>query len=145
MALVACVGCGQDDGYRRVAVSGKITVDGNPLETGTISLVPIQAGPAVQAKIAAGEYAIARSEGPAAGAYRVEVYSVQSTGRKVADGDNPGELIDEARNIIPERYNLRSELRAEVKPDGDQQFNFAVDTKADAKADTGGTRKKVRR
>jgi hypothetical protein len=141
--MLAITGCGkEDDGFRRVPVSGKVTLDGKPLESGTISLVPLQAGPAAHGKVAGGTYSIARSDGRAAGSYRVEVYSVQPTRRRVADGDTPGELIDEARNVIPERYNIRSELRADVKPDGDPQLDFAVDTKPDA---GGVAKKKVRR
>jgi hypothetical protein len=126
LALAAAAGCGEADEFDRVGVSGKVTVGDKPLSTGTISFVPRQSGPSVQGTIAEGEYSIARPVGPAPGPYRVEIYSIQPTGRKVPDNDNAGALIEETRNTIPDRYNLKSELYAEVTREGGQQFDFTV-------------------
>jgi hypothetical protein len=128
--LVAVGGCGESDEFARVRVSGRVTLAGEPLPSGTISFVPLQAGPSARGEIAEGAYDIPRSAGPAAGPYRVEVYSVRPTGRKIVDGDNPGRMIEETRNAVAEGYNLKSRLRAEVKPNEDQRFDFNVERPA---------------
>lgn len=124
-------GCGSADDYARIPVQGRITLDGRPLESGTISFAPLNAGPSTQGAIADGAYAIGRSTGPAAGTYRVEIHSMRPTGRRVPDNDNPGETIEEVRNAIPDRYNVRSELRAEVKTGAGTPIDFALESRGD--------------
>ncbi|WP_435020151.1 hypothetical protein TA3x_001673 [Tundrisphaera sp. TA3] len=131
--LTMAPGCGPADPYQRVAVSGKITVDGRPLESGQIGFLPILDGPAAQAEIAAGSYSIGRAQGPAAGPYRVEIRSIRPTGRKVPDHDNPGQMMDETRDAIHAIYNIQSRLQAEVKPGEAQAFDYAIDTRTQKK------------
>lgn len=120
-------GCGEPDPFDRVGVSGAVTFAGAPIPSGDISFVPLQDGPSIRGTIADGTYAIPRDEGPTAGPYRVEVYSIRPTGRRIPDGDNPGETIEEARNAIPERYNLKSKLQVVVRPGEDQKFDFPLE------------------
>ena len=42
-----------------------------------------------------------RSEGPGPGAYKVEIVSVQPTGKQVKSPDDPTATIEEVRNLIP--------------------------------------------
>lgn len=129
LALIAlAAGCGPADPYARVRVSGQVVVDGKPLEQGEIGFVPTRDGPSAHGPVAAGRYDIARADGPAAGPYRVEVRSIRPTGRTVPDRDNPGQTMPETRDAIPDRFNLRSELKAEVQPGADQSFDFTIDT-----------------
>src|SRR5437868_13520177 len=66
-ALVpAAAGCGQGgDNLPRQAVSGKVTIDGQPLDTGEITFVPTAgagAGPAAGGKVENGAYSISRAD-----------------------------------------------------------------------------------
>lgn len=121
-------GCSPADEFQRVGVSGKVTLGGKPLADGTVTFVPLASGPAAHGTITDGSYAIARAEGPGPGSYRVEISSIQPTGRRVPDSEYPGKTVEETRNAVPDRYNLNSELRAEVKGGVDQTFDFALES-----------------
>jgi hypothetical protein len=120
-------GCGPSDGFPHVGVSGKVMLSGKPLAAGTITFVPMVSGPAAHGTIADGSYAIARAEGPGPGSYRVEISSIQTTGRRIPDSEYPGKTVAETRNAVPSRYNLNSTLRAEVEEGSDQTFDFALE------------------
>src|SRR4051794_19054940 len=110
-ALAAAIsGCGAaGDELSRQPVSGTITLDGKPLPDGSITLVPVGDGPAAGATIAAGAFAIPRADGPVPGTYRVEILSVQSTGRTIPNPEGPkGTTVEERKNVVPDRYGLKS-------------------------------------
>ena len=124
---MAAAGCGgaSSDGLPREAISGRVTLDGQPLPTGTITFVPIGfEGPPVGAPVEGGSYSISRREGPIPGAYRVSVYSRRLTGKSYPDPDDPTAMIQESFEGIPPKYNLKSDLKAEVAKGGDNRFNF---------------------
>lgn len=70
MFLAGLSGCGSGDSSLR----GAITLDGDPLPNGAISLVPLDGGPTVGAEIQDGAY---RIESLLAGRYRVDILSFQ--------------------------------------------------------------------
>jgi hypothetical protein len=123
------LGCGPADEFQHVGVSGKVALDGKPLPSGTITFVPLGAGAASHGPITDGSYAIARSAGPSPGSFRVEISSVRPTGRQVPDSEYPGKTVEETRNAVPQRYNVNSELRAEIKRDQDAHFDWEIATK----------------
>lgn len=125
-AAAAGAGCGRSDEFKHVGVSGKVTLDGKPLPDGTITFVPLVSGPAAHTTIADGAYTIARSEGPAPGSYRVEISKSEPTGRQVPDYEYPGKTVAETRNVVPERYNVNSELKVEIKENDQQTFDFSL-------------------
>ena len=131
-------GCsGKTDEWNRAAVQGRITLDGQPLQSGTITFFPIGGtkGPAGGGEIVAGEYSIPVEQGPVVGANRIEVRSVQKTGRMVpsptaVEADGPyveGRLVEEFADVVPKRYNTYSELEREVAP-GVNQFDLQLDS-----------------
>jgi hypothetical protein len=122
-----CSGCGPADEFRHVGVSGKVTLGGKPMTSGTITFVPLASGPAAYGTITDGSYTISRGEGPGPGSYRVEISNIQPTGRRVPDSEYPGKTVEETGNAVPGRYNLNSTLRADVKGARDQTFNFALE------------------
>jgi hypothetical protein len=126
--LVVVPGCGgAGDGIARQAVSGSASLDGKPLDGAQITLIPIQAGPTAGGDIAQGVFAINRSEGPSAGKYRVMIVAIRPTGRQVRDADGPpGSKVAEMANVIPERYNTKTELEIEVKSQGPNTFTFEL-------------------
>jgi len=111
--------------FSRVSVEGMVTLDGEPLESGNITWLPVTDGPVVSGTILDGQYQIEQSQGPAAGEYRVEIDAVRPTGNKVPDtvGDK---LVDEYANQVPDRYNRNSELKVTIKSNGDQQHHFKL-------------------
>jgi hypothetical protein len=134
MAMVAvaltAAGCGSGDGIPRHTVSGKVTLDGKPLEDGQITFTPELAGnPAAGATIKAGAYRLGRSEGPAAGPHRVNIWARRPTGKKTPSDVEPGTFVEETREIIPNRYNVNSELKADIKDSGGNRFDFALTSK----------------
>jgi hypothetical protein len=138
-ASAAVAGCGPEpDGVDRRAVSGAVTLDGKPLPKGDIVFNPTGPGASAGGTINDGRYAIDRPLGPSAGPYQVLIYSVRPTGRKVPDPEGPrGSTVDEMANVIPERYNVKTGLKAEVTKDGTNRFDFDL-TSAAAKRNPGG-------
>ncbi len=124
LALAGIAGCGSPG----AAVSGTVTLDGKPVEDGTISFVPLGTSAATPAagKVQGGSYAIPAKEGLRSGNHRVEVRWNRKTGRKVFVP--PAPEIEEVREAIPPRYNSQSELKADLKPD-DNKFDFELKSK----------------
>ncbi len=110
---------GDTTGDRRFAVSGKVTVDGQPMEHGLIRFLPEGKGIVSGGPITHGAYAIAEEKGPNAGKYRVEINWNKPTGRRVKDayGD---EIMDEYKEGLPAKYHAQVGIeRAEVSAEAD--------------------------
>jgi hypothetical protein len=136
VALAAALpGCGDgSDSFDRQAVSGSVTLDGKPI-TGDILFIPMGNGASAGGGIADGTYSIGRAAGPSPGSYRVEVVSIQPTGRTIPDRDGPpGSTAEEKANVVPARYNAKSELTAEVKKGVPNTFIFPLTSTPDPHA-----------
>lgn len=114
--VLVASGCG---GPSRPSVDGHVTLDGQPLEQGSISFIPTGTtqGPLTGSIIADGEYHIDSASGPVVGQYKVEIRASMPTGKQVPlpPPAPPGAMIDEVAEVIPSRYNTESTLTAEVK------------------------------
>lgn len=133
MSLLA-IGCGgggpADSGPTRYALTGKVTLDGMPLDGGTISFLPpgetdalrVSGGP-----ITNGTFSIPREKGANEGTYRVEIRSRKPSGKKVPDPDMGG-MIDVMVEAVPPRFNDKSELKEQVGP-GKTEFEFTLISK----------------
>lgn len=116
---LAVAGCSRGyDGDRRFSLSGKVTVDGQPLDSGNISFIPksgdrqrVSGGPIVD-----GTYSVLEESGANAGSYRVEIRWQKATGKKYKDPDS-GEMFDVRKEGLPARYHSKSELTADVSDD----------------------------
>src|SRR5688572_116279 len=76
LAVVLLPGCGGSDGPERYAVSGSVTLDGQPLDSGSILFGPEgDGGNGGGATITNGEYSIPADSGLVAGKYRVRITS----------------------------------------------------------------------
>ena len=146
LGLIA-VGCGGSEGDKlpREPVSGKVKIDGQPLQDGAISFLPTDGeGPAASSKIQKGDYAIQRANGPVPGPYRVLIYSPQPTGKKIDEEEErlPNDVYAET---IPGRYNAKSQLKVDIKAGGDNSFDFELTGRMDpTKVNRGGVRRKGR-
>lgn len=122
IVLASCLGCSSGDGVTRASVSGKVTLDGAPIEKGTITLVPAEGtkGPAVGGAIQHGSYTIPAAQGPVLGKYQFQVSAPRKTGRKVKPRPGvalPPSMADKEFDEIvdlPERYNTQSTLIYEI-------------------------------
>ncbi|MDA0809747.1 MAG: hypothetical protein O3B68_17255 [Planctomycetota bacterium] len=80
LLAVAAAGCGGGgDGLERVAVSGSVTIDGEPVANGVVRFRPAQGteGPMASTMITGGRYDIPGDQGPVAGEYEVQVQAYE--------------------------------------------------------------------
>jgi hypothetical protein len=128
-------GCGS----KRGAVSGVVTLDGQPVTNGMIAFVPIEGtqSPSSGASIGnGGRYAIGGEKGPMAGVFRVEIRAQRYTGKRIKLRDLPGQPfgpnaqgdMEETVEAVPAGYNSESKLRVEVHS-GDNTLNFDLVSK----------------
>jgi hypothetical protein len=125
-------GCAQDDGLPRQEASGTVTLDGQPLASGTIQFQPAgnSQGAVVSggAAITDGQYRIARETGLVPGTYKVLI--VSHVEEKKADASSaPGAQTRPPPELIPARYNSATELTAEIKKAEPNVFNFEIKKK----------------
>jgi len=95
-------------------VEGEVTLDGQPLQEGGISFVPLDGQtPTAGGSIQDGRYSL---EVPP-GTKRIEITATKVIGQRQAyEGDPNSPMIDITESLIPERFNMRSELQFDVKP-----------------------------
>src|SRR6267378_1002899 len=114
LALVLVAGCGGSGS----AVEGTVTLDKEPVDGGMI-LFFTEAGKggkdAGRADIVGGNYSIGAGKGPPPGKYRVEIVWHKKTGKQVVSKGDPPNMEDETIQVIPEKYNAKSNLKAELK------------------------------
>lgn len=110
--IATLIGCGRAEGPKTAVVSGKVTLNGAPLESGQIIFVPGDGvGIPSGAKISSGSY---RADVPL-GAKRVEIRAPKVVGQKDAyEGDPNSPKIDLIEEMVPPRYNSQSELKATI-------------------------------
>ncbi|ODU01388.1 MAG: hypothetical protein ABS79_01745 [Planctomycetes bacterium SCN 63-9] len=144
MAVVLTVsGCGgsASDGLPRQAISGTVTLDGQPMVGGAVTFIPDGfEGPGVGSPIQDGAYSLSAQDGPVPGRYRVAIYRQMPTGKTIQDPDDTSVVFEEKFETIPEIYNVRTELKAEVKAGGSNHFPF--DLKGEIKTPPPPTTKK---
>ena len=105
--LLLC-GCGSGG---RQSIDGTVTLDGQPLEKGSITFIP-QAGtqgPTAGAEIVDGNYTISTAGGTFAGKFRVEITAAIVSGKIEIEG----KIYDKHEQFLPDRYNTASQLEAE--------------------------------
>jgi len=120
VALLLSAGCDKSGKDKLVAVSGTVTLDGQPMKDGEISfstpgeppqVLPIKDG-AFQGEVKGGKR-------------RVEIRAYKEG---VASGGmyKNGEMAAPKQNYIPDKYNNSSQLTADVTPGGQNQFKFEI-------------------
>ena len=128
-SLSLLAGCGPGDGM--ITISGSVTMDGEPVQDGSISLMPINGGSMGGGLIENGHYTAKSSPGEMA---------VQIHAHKMVQKKNPTReeiergLTEDSVSIIPNVYNRQSKLRINVAPD---QKNFEFDLTKDGKIPEG--------
>ena len=125
--FLVLVACGSNS---RQSIEGTVTLDGQPLQTGQIRFVSKEeaGGPTAGAQIDAGKFYISAEGGVYAGTFRVEITASRPSGKKMPD-PLTGKPCDVYAQFVPSRYNTKSELEANVTPDGPNVFDFVVTSK----------------
>ncbi|WP_437194417.1 hypothetical protein [Planctomicrobium sp. SH527] len=106
-----------------IIAKGKVMLDGKALDPGQISFVVHEAKPLPNtapidylAAVNQGEYQVEIPPGK----YRVEIR--QFGGASKGDSETPGAPAQ----LLPKKYNEKSEFTAEVAQTGENQFNFEL-------------------
>lgn len=110
LLLLLAAGCGSS----RPIIEGLVTLDGVPIEKGTIMLMPANGkGQNAGGGIVSGRYRFPASPGP----MQVQINANRKDG-KMPDPLNPGSgaLIDRYVDFVPDRYNEKTELEVTIKP-----------------------------
>ena len=128
--LVAMVAAGCSRVPRRLALEGRVTVDGVPLESGAMAWIPTEqtGGPTCGGSITAGRFSIPAPEGARVGEYRVEITASRPGDRADSmslDGLSMGYPMIQ---YLPARYNAKSELVAIVRSSGKNVYTFELTT-----------------
>jgi hypothetical protein len=123
LPLAALAGCRPDDGMAEV--SGTVTVDGAPAESGAMAFFPVSGkGSPSGAPIKEGRYSARVLPGQA----KVEVRVPKVVGTQKAYGTSDSPVQQVRTESLPARYNDATELRIEVQP-GQNEHNFELTTK----------------
>jgi hypothetical protein len=127
---VTAAGCGPRED--RLEVSGVVTLDGAPLDSGSIRFTSMGGKTLVAtgAMIQDGAYHVPQEKGLLPGTYHVEINSPHRDAPTViarATPDGPG--IPVAPDRIPAEYNSASAKTIEVAREGNHEFDFNIVTK----------------
>jgi hypothetical protein len=125
-------GCGRKySGDRRFPLSGTVSFNGEPVDLGSISFIPLESNQRVSGgTITDGAYSVPEEFGANAGKHRVEIRWQKKTGKKivVARNDDGTVLEDDVRaEGLPPEFNTDSTLIAEVS---ESQSRFDFDLKS---------------
>src|SRR5262245_11981177 len=133
-------GCGRSS---RIAVRGTVAVNGQPLEAGDISCMPItpSVGPTAGAAIARGAYNVPADQGLLPGEYKVQIHAFRGTGKKTWDGmgepnapASQKHYVEETEQYIPAQYNDATELKASIAVGKANDLKFDLKVAAPSKA-----------
>jgi len=132
LSLLGNIGCGSGGIPGHKAVSGTVTLDGQPLDQGLIQFQPQGSGGVNgSARIEAGKYALPEGGGLPVGSYKV---AISSTNAPAATSSDPMEAMNQAGKAkaverIPAQYNVKTTLTATVTEEGEQVFPFDLKSK----------------
>jgi hypothetical protein len=131
LGLFATLGCKPRSD--RLAISGKVTLNGVPLDEGTIRFASARAEKisASGTTIENGQYRIPQEKGLRPGTYRVEI-SAPDNSRPPVSYSAPGQprAPATAPERIPAEYNANSKKTIEVTVYGDNHFEFDIASRA---------------
>jgi hypothetical protein len=133
--MLVQLGCAPSDQPELGQVSGTITLDGKPLSGIGVVFQPESGRPARGMTNAEGKYEltyIRQTKGTKVGLNRVEIAPNEDAG---AEDDESSEDVSKASSkqsisgkpVIPARYNVRSELKVDVKS-GQNTFDFKLES-----------------
>jgi hypothetical protein len=138
LGLLVCVqmGCSPSDQPELGEVTGTITLDGDPLPGVAVVFQPENGRPARGMTNADGQYEltyIRTTKGTKVGPNRVEI-APSEEGEESLDVEGnddeartPAKRSKSGKPVVPARYNVKSELKVDVKP-GENTFDFQLES-----------------
>ncbi len=124
---ISLLGCGsKSSGPATYKISGTVNLDGSPLESGSILFVdPDRQVQTYFATVRDGSFQTVIE----AGKRDVQITSVrESKDKKVPSADGSG-MVPASEQIIPVKYNEKTELQIAVEPGAKNQFEFELKSK----------------
>jgi hypothetical protein len=120
-AMAACLaGCGKQNGL--LEVQGAVSYKNQPVQKGTISFLPADGNaPTAAGIITDGRFAVK----VAPGKKQVKIESFKVVGRRHLHAEDPkSPMIDVREQLLPDRYNKKTELVREVTSGGVCDFTL---------------------
>ncbi|MCC7336141.1 MAG: hypothetical protein IT422_13660 [Pirellulaceae bacterium] len=129
---IVLVGCNSQnyEGEKRYPLSGKVTYNGEPVDRGNISFLPMNPDSQRVAggKIEDGAYSFEEEYGANAGQYKVEIRWQKKTGDTFTDAF--GNVDDVRVEAIPAEFNTATTLTADIGAGKTYDFDLESDKKA---------------
>jgi hypothetical protein len=122
-------GCGgSGDNLPREPVSGNIRFGGEPLDHGTILLLPVNTATGIPSggMIRDGSFSIARGIGPVPGDYKVVISSPTPKRPPPSSVEAVRDMTASEEERIPSQYNSATELTAKVEKGASNHFGFEL-------------------
>jgi hypothetical protein len=121
VTLVAC-----SSSPEKGTVSGKVTLDGQPLKSGLIRFVPVDGlTPTSDTTIVEGNFTASVPPGEK----RVEITAPKVVGTKKLYDTPDSPTVDIVEELLPPRYNVASTLTLDIAA-GEQSKDFALESAA---------------
>jgi hypothetical protein len=132
VTALAPLGCGgAEDNLPREPIAGTVTFNGEPLKSGTIQFVPMAGKDGVSSggMITDGSFRVNRDVGPIPGKYNVMIFGAGASGTAKAPvevqwQEKAAGKPSVGTGSIPLRFNLKTELTAEVTSGGTNTYTF---------------------
>ena len=122
-------GCGEGSSYegpQRAPVKGKVTLDNEPVDGGTITFKPVNPdGRTASTLIRGGTYEIPEDKGPTLGNYKVAI--TWSKPINPPSEENPDAPVP-SKEAIPEKFNKETTLEEEIQA-GENVLDFELSSK----------------
>jgi hypothetical protein len=133
-AGIAC-GCGSSQPQNVGKVSGKVTLEGQPLAGAVVTFSPVTAGgsSALGRTDDSGQFSLSYAQGIEGAEIGENRVSISTYDEGDPDGDPPRPKVLEK---VPLKYNVRTELVRDVKPE-DNTFDFELHSDGPVIADPG--------
>jgi hypothetical protein len=116
VVIVALPGCANKSD--RSAVSGNVTLDGQPIKAGVIRFIPADGQtPTADAAIADGKF----SGSVPPGDKKISISAPKVTGQRRVYETPDSPKVDVVEELVPARYNARSELTWTITAEAQQK------------------------
>jgi len=126
LVVAGLLGCAKK-GPQQYKVFGTVTFKGAPLSDGVIMFTPESgsSGTSASIPIKNGKYESPPGGGLAPGKYKVMI-SAAAGGSEPKNPDEPPGVSELRKELIPEKYNVRSDIIREVQANNNNQFDFDI-------------------
>jgi len=131
----ALVGCGGGDSVDTGEVTGKVTMDGKPLEGAILTFIPESGRPSYAETDAEGMYELQYTRGQTGALIGTHTVQISTEKQGDPDSDDP-EDQKSRKEEVPAKYNVDSELTVKVDP-GSNEHNFELESEGEIVSELG--------